>query len=440
MAGNRYGVVFCGGGPAATGVLVAAAAEGRLDELLSRRVCFLERGALLGPGALGHYPITGNTRSSTFLRAFETEASHRAFDSVRTDPSTGELDRLRDEFPPLPLVGRHLASLGRAVQSLVQATPGSAVLTNRSVRELWLLAGGGVEVVAESAPDGQVTTVAGDQAVLAMGGRPRTGWAELSLLPGLDLAPYADKVCHADDLIDDRVGLRPDLRRAVTGTGEVVVVGGSHSAWSAAWLLDQDPELRDAEGRPPRVTVLHRGRLRIFFGSAAEARAADYAFDPDDVCPVTGVVHRHGGLRADARDLAWAATHDRQGAGPVRAIDLLDNGTSTAAVQEALHGAGAVVAAVGYEPCLPTVRRPDGREVRLGYDEGGARVTARAQLVTEDGTVLPELLALGLGAGQPAVGELAGEPSFTGRIDAVRLYQAEVGRIVLEALLGPRHS
>jgi hypothetical protein len=184
------------------------------------------------------------------------------------------------------------------------------------------------------------------------------------------------------------------------------------------------------------VTVLHRSPLRFFFRSVARARAAGYAFDATaDVCPQTGVVNRHGGLRADAHRLAWAATHDGRAAGPVRAIARDVEGARTAA-SEVLDSAGAVIAAVGYEANLPALSWPDGRPVRLATTASGLRVTGQARLVSAEGTELPQLLAFGLGAGQPPTGALAGEPSYTGRLDAVRLYQNEVGGIVLDSLLG----
>jgi hypothetical protein len=263
----------------------------------------------------------------------------------------------------------------------------------------------------------------------------------VTLLPGLDLAAYPEKMCHAAALLDDRIGLPLRLRRAITNAGEAVVVGGSHSAWSAAWMLMHDPNLRDADGRPPEVTVLHRSPPRFFFWTAARARAAGYAFDETlDVCPHTGIVHRHGGLRADAHALAWAATRDGRQEGPVRAIALADEPRTRAAAERALDRAGAIIAGVGYQPNVPSLRWPDGRPLRLASDKHGAQVTERAQLVSEEGTVLPELLGLGLGAGLSPSGELAGEPSYTGRVDAVRLYQAEIGRIVLDSLLGVAQS
>jgi hypothetical protein len=441
MAGSRYGVVFCGGGPAATGIVVCAAATGRLDELLSRGVCIIERGDVIGPGAIGHYPLSANTRGGSFLQCLETGQLRGEFDPVLADSSTLELARLRDDFPRLPLVGRHLEIMGRAVRAVVESDPASAVVTRHEVREVRLLADGGVDVAFDPIDGGSTVTATADYAVIAMGGAPRAQLEELTLLPGLSLAGYREKLCHAGVLLDDRIGLPPHLRRAIVSSREATIVGGSHSAWSAAWMLVHDPHLRDADGHPPRVTVLHRSPFRFYFRDLAHARAAGYNLDERlDVCPRTGVVNRHSGLRADAHALAWAATHNGRHETPVRTLALVDEPRSRAGAAQALDRAGAIIAAVGYQPNLPTFVSPDGRPLQLAADDSGVHVTDKAQLVSAEGDVLPELLAFGLGAGLTAAGELAGEPAYTGRLDAVRLYQAEVGCVVLDSLLGGAHS
>lgn len=370
---HSYGVVFCGGGPAAIGPLVCAAVEGRLEALLDRGVCIVERGSRIGPGSIGHYPITANTRGNTFLRCLAAPQ----FAYVRDDPATRELERLRHVFPRLPLVGAHLEALGAAVHALLDAHPRCSVLTGHTVDELRVLPDGGVTVRA----DGRELTA--ERVVLAMGGRPLQ-------------VPYASaRTCHADLLLDDRKGLPKALERGIAETGEAVIVGGSHSAWSAAWLLLRHPAR-------PRVTLLHRTPPRLFYWSVQDARKAGYDFDRErDVCPRTGAVNRHGGLRADAHALAREALAKQV---PLRVISLSDR----ARAQRALEQAGAIVAAVGYGPALPRIH---------GLPRPG------------------ELLAYGLGAGLPARGALAGEPSYEGVLDVVRLYQAEVGSIVLDALL-----
>ena len=371
--GHSYGVVFCGGGPAAIGPIVCAAVEGRLEALLDRGVCIVERDARIGPGSIGHYPITANTRGNTFLRCLAAPQ----FARVHDDPATRQLERLRHVFPRLPLVGAHLEALGATVHALLDAHRRCSVLTGHTVDELHALPGGGVTVCA----DGLELTA--ERVVVAMGGRPRQ-------------VPYAGaRTCHTDLLLDDRQGLPQALELGIAETGEAVVVGGSHSAWSAAWLLLRHPAR-------PRVTLIHRAPPRLFYGSVGAARDAGYDFDRDsDVCPQTGMVNRHGGLRSDAHALAREALAKQV---PLRVISLGDRGRAQRAIEEA----GAIVAAVGYRPALPRIH---------GVPRPG------------------ELLAYGLGAGLPARGVLAGEPSYTGAVDVVRLYQAEVGSIVLDALL-----
>ena len=70
--------------------------------------------------------------------------------------------------------------------------------------------------------------------------------------------------------------------------------------------------------------------------------------------------------------------------------------------------------------------------------DNGLVVTREAALVTAEGTVVPEILVSGLGAGLTAESGFPCEPSYRGRFDAVRLYQNEVGRIVLRSLLADR--
>lgn len=381
---HDYGIVFCGGGPAAIGPVVCAAVEGRLEALLDRGVCIVERGAQIGPGSIGHYPISANTRGNTFLRCLVAPQ----LEHVRDDPATRALERLRYTFPRLPLVGTHLEALGGAVRTLLEAHPRCSVLTGHTVEELHALPGGGVTVRAGG------LELTAERAVIAMGGRP---------LP----TPYASaKTCHADLLLDDRKGLPDELQRGIAETREVVVVGGSHSAWSTAWLLLRHPAR-------PRVTVLHRTPPRLFYWSVDAARKAGYDFDSKrDVCARTGRVNRHGGLRSDAHALASHALAKQV---PVHVVSLSDR----AGARRALEQAGAILAAVGYAPNLPRIH---------GAPRPG------------------ELLAYGLGAGLPARGLLAGEPSYKGAIDSVRAYQTEVGRIVLDVLLvngvspaGPGH-
>jgi hypothetical protein len=421
---------------------VCAVQDGRLDELLDRGICLIEQGETLAAGSIGHYRIAGNTTARSFVRWLDDPEPRRLFPALVDDPATKELVRSGTGYPPLRLVRPYLERLGEALQQLVESHERCRIALRTSVRSVHLLAGGGVRVTAEpvDAPAGAFSVTA-ETAVIAMGGCEPPALGSLGLLPGVTLAEHAAKLCHASALIDERLGIPAHLAEAVRETGAAVVVGGSHSAWSAAWLLVQDPALRGSEGTPPTVTVLHRKPIPFFYATVAEARAESYdGFDERlDVCPSTGRVYHWAGLRApDARALALAAVRGGSEQPPVRALRLVDEPEVRRVVRRSLDAAGLVVAATGYRASLPDLARPDGGRLEPAVSDRGIVVTPDTRLVTADGAVVPELLLPGLGAGLGAGSGVACEPSYRGRLDAVRLYQNEVGRVVLRSLLGER--
>jgi hypothetical protein len=435
------GVVFCGGGPAATGAIVCASQDGRLDELLDRGICVIEQGETLAAGSIGHYRIVGNTTARSFVRWLDDPEPRRLFATLVDDPATKALVRTGTRYPPLRLVRPYLERLGEVLQHLVESHERCTVALRTSVRSVHLLAGGGVRVTAEPVGDSaDAFSVTAENAVIAMGGCEPPDLRTLCLLPGLTLAECAPKLCHASALIDERLGIPAPLAEAVREAGAAVVVGGSHSAWSAAWLLVHDPAFRGSDGNPPTVTVLHRRPVSFFYATVAEARAENYGFDEVlDVCPSTGRVYHWAGLRApDARALALAAVRRGSKQPPVRALRLVDEPEVRRVVRRTLDTAGLVVAATGYRARLPDLAWHDGVRLEPGVSESGVIVTPETRLVTADGTVVRELFLPGLGAGLGADSGLACEPSYTGRLDAVRLYQNEVGRVILRSLLGDR--
>ncbi|RPF29770.1 hypothetical protein EDD96_6313 [Streptomyces sp. Ag109_G2-6] len=422
-ADQYFGLVFCGGGPAALGPIIAAARSGRLDALLDRGVALVEPGPV-GPGGLAHYRIGANSLGGPFLECLDGLPATGPFAALHDLPETRLLREHADEHPPLSVVAPFLTRLGAVVTGLLEAHPRCAVFTDRA------------EAVRLTADGVAVTTGAGleltaRRAVLATGGRPLGGYADAEVVPGLELAPYRDKVCHSSSLIDARH--TPPAAR-----GKAVVVGGSHSAWSAVDLL--------LAGGTDTVTVVHRTGLRLFYDGADAARADGYPFDPVlDVCPLNGRVNRYGGLRGRAHELARAAL-GLPGAAPAP-VRLLRAGDpqDTEAAHKALAEADVIVMANGFEADLPPLGHADGTPLVPATGPTGTLVTDRGHLVDVHGTAHPRLLAYGLGAGLAPSADIGGEPSYTRRADGVWLYQHDIGEIVLddlmhEATTGETHS
>ena len=426
----EFGLVVCGGGPAGLGPLVAAARLGVLESLLDRGVLLVEPAAP-GPGAFAHYGgLRANSLGGAFLESLD-ELAGPAFAHVKQARETLALARWSRGNPPLGLVAAYLARLGEAVVSALRAHPACEVTTAARVTRIDEVREG-VAVLIEGADTRRVVA---DRAILAMGGRPLAAYREMPVVPGVSLAAYRSKVCHTADLLDSRYGLPWRLVGAIRQSGRAAIIGSAHSAWSAVGSLRDDP--RFLGGPAVRLSVLHRGPIRLFYTSAQEARDAGYCFDPvNDVCPLSGRVHRFGGLRGEPRRLAamsMGLVEGRLAAELVR-IDAAD-AHSRDEVKQLLDEAGAVIVATGYQARLPLLRREDGTELVAAVAESGTVVDGAGHLVDIDGHAHPRLLAYGLGAGQGVSRDVGGEPGYDRRADGVWLYQHDVGRLVLDELL-----
>ncbi|MBV9845786.1 MAG: FAD/NAD(P)-binding protein [Kutzneria sp.] len=406
-----FGVVFCGGGPAAIGPIIAAARTGRLDDLLNRGIALIEPGPI-GPGGFAHHRIAANSLGGPFLECLD-DLDGTPFAALRELPETRALRALADVHPPLSVVASFLARLGAVVSDLLQAHPRCRSVSSTVV---------GLRLAADTV---HVATADGgrlhaDRVVIASGGRPLSDFAGAEIVPGLSLAPHRAKVWHSEAFIDAR-------RRAPAARGKVVIVGGSHSAWSVADLILSDVD---------ELTVVHRSGIRLFYRGVEQARSDGYLFDPvRDVCPASGRVNRYGGLRGRAFELARAALGlAGPGPRPVRLVHV-DGPESRPAAERAFADADLIVMANGFEAALPPISYADGTPLIAAVGPTGTVVTATGHLVDVRGNVHPNLLAYGLGAGLAPSAEVGGEPSYTRRADGVWLYQYDIGRIVLDDLL-----
>lgn len=430
----EYGLAVCGGGPAGTGPIIAAARDGRLDELLDLGVILIERNKP-GSGKLGDYQITANSLGMAFLEGV---------DGIRQGPLSWlagcrEAERLRTyamRHPPLSVVAPFLDRVGEAVAGLLSEHPRCRVVTEATVEEIRCLPADVVAVHATASPDASALTFTATRALIAMGGRPHYDPTGLDAV----LGSARHKTAHADHFIDRTRPIPRSLLRSIEECGRVVIVGSSHSAWSVALLL----HLGGIDGgastaASPDISMLAKSPIRLFYGSAEEALADGYSFEAEDICPLSGRVNRYGGLRGPARDLARATLGLADTPSPVRIASLA--GTDPSRIEDEVERAGAVVMATGHRAHLPTLRRADGSEVTPVHADGGTVVNDLGHLVGSDGTAYPAFIVYGLGAGLRSSTAIGGEPSFHRRATGVWLYQNHLGSAVVGDVLataGPR--
>jgi hypothetical protein len=426
-----YGLAVCGAGPAGIGLFVAAARDGMLDALLDRGVVLIERD-VPGSGTIGRHRISANSLGGAFLEGV---------DGIMRGPLAWlafcpQAERLRahaTRHPPLSLVAPFLDEVGRAVTDLLRRHPRCTVACGATVHEVRYDPSGGVTVRAHAGRNSPELTVTAARIVIAMGGEADRDPAELDPVLCAALPAVGGRIAHADDFIDRTRTAPAAVLEAIRRTGRVTVVGASHSAWSVALLLDRGAIDGLPRPRPGGICLLARSGARLYYPSGAEAAADGYPFTSADICPLSGRVNRYGGLRGEARDLARATLGLVRAPSPVRIVSLA--GTDPGAIRGELQRAGAVVMATGHRARLPRLRTMDGTDIVPAQDRGGTVVTDLGHLVSSDGTVYPELIVYGLGAGLRPSAAIGGEPSFHRRATGIWLFQNHLGSAVVRDLL-----
>ncbi|HSI59462.1 MAG TPA: hypothetical protein VLA16_18005, partial [Ideonella sp.] len=335
---------------------------------------------------------------------------------------------------PLPVAAAFLRAIGGVAAREIAAHPPSRLLLGRRARQVARQGAGDWRVLLD---DG--STLHTRRVLFAMGGRQELAEAlGRELLPGLRLVDgFAARCMLTGELFAEGGVLRLRRRLAGIAAPRAVIVGGSHSAVTAAQVLLASAGL---PWGPGAITLLHRRAPRLFYPDRDAARADGYLqFGRDDVCPRTGRVFRLAGLRMAARELlrqAWGLG----GAAPEPRLCLAElPAMAPAALRALLAGADVIVPAFGYRPNTVQVVDEQGRRIALRAEAGPREplVDAQCRVLAADGSALPDLFGIGLASGfVPRDAQLGGEASFDGQTNGLWLYQNGVGRRVLDQLRG----
>jgi len=404
MAEELVPLQVIGAGPAGMSLVLALCnrvAAGEDDAPAARRLldslCMFEAGARPG-GKMAHYHINANTNARD---AVDGIADGTPFAALRNrylaHPETAV------DLISLPRVGELIVEpLAAEIAGLLGARLRCATPVTRVAIER--------DRFVSHGEDG--ATLARSRNLLLCCGAAET--------PLPELEPYRDRWEGSGKfLLRDRVDGLP--RRP----GPVVIVGASHSAFSCAWRLLHDP-LTSAYGAGRDIVILHR-RERIRLRCTPEFAAAHgIDYDPRrDVCPHTGLVFRHGGLRKDARQLYLDLRDGRETR--VRLLEM----RSLDEQRELLDAAALILQATGFGPNLPPFER-DGKPLRVGAP------TLDGELRDADsGEIVAGLYGMGLGLNILPPGPARGEASFSGGVHGFQSYPLAIApRIIARIIAG----
>jgi hypothetical protein len=423
-----HSTVIAGGGPGGLGPLLWAAQKGCLEEWLDRGVALVESSGRLG-GSLGGYGINSDSLGGSYLECLDADALPAALLGLRHDPVTEEMRRHRDRFPPLPLVDRYMGRIGEALAAMVAGRSGCGLHLNTTVEALQLREDG--TVAAWIRRGAMAETLLAHSAVVAVGGR-QLG-EDQQLVPGLRIADCSARHVLPSGRLLTHDGLA-QADRIVRDAGErrIVVLGGSHSAYAAAWALLELPGAATlADGQ---VAIVQRRPPRVFYPDRAAAEADGYAVAPGDVCARTGRVNRMGGLRGHGNDI-WrriARRPDVVAESRVAIRHLQD--FSDAALRAEIEQAALVVPCFGYRSATLPIFDAAGERVRLAADDNGNAVSAACRLLRADGVELPNIFGVGLGTGFRPSEAMGCEPNFDGQANSLWLYQNDIGGLIYRGI------
>jgi hypothetical protein len=429
------GTLIAGGGSAGLGPLIAAARLGELDNWLDHGLAVIEKGNAWG-GAIGGYSLNADTPATTFLECLEGGALGRLFEPVREHETTRRLRNWSHHTPPLALIGDYMARLGQALEDHVTGHRSGISRPHTTLNSVHLKSDGAIEAVIASDDDGGVTrSIRTKSLILSLGGyQDFAQCSSLQPCPGVSLGSMDPaKIMLSDHLLSAH-GVRDALLSLGARTDpQVVILGGSHSALSAAWTLTN--LLPPGTFSAGRIRLLYRNRMRVFYPSAEEALADGYSdFTAEDVCPVTRRVFRLGGLRADGRQL-WRRLSGRPGTEPEPRIALQRiNELSPSRFRAQLQEADLIICALGYRPRTVPVFDARGRPVPLMADRGQRSVDSNCHVRRADGRSLPNLFSLGLASGYVPNRAMGGEASFVGQQNSLWLYQNDIGQSVFRSV------
>jgi hypothetical protein len=440
-----FKLAIIGGGPSGCSVIVRAVRTGNVDELCNdddeqslAGVCIIDQCTLkrFGGGRLQDYVINSNTFANKFAsNVLEDKADSLPpetckgtyFEKLKESENCKLLENAGSKQGSLEVVGGFLRDVGRSVIETIVKYPSSSCLFDTKVLAvqkwekldslfLWRL--------TISTDNNQERYMYARDVLFATGGRQET--------PVLPNSYHNSKIVSSDFVVTEEgiEDIRKRVRKSIKNFGKhkIVIVGGSHSAFSAAWIClnklgdgDKDKDKVKDDKKMDRdgvdgskdkevdkgaskatslstkiekekntisndssnsVLILHRSFIKVFYSTKKEADT-DYYHDIGVVNKSTGQIHPFGGLRGDSKALWREVKQGRESRVRLLAlrngVDINQQNIATKLFDEA----AVIIWACGYLTNICPVYEADGvTKIPLCFYRGQVEVDDLAQILT----------------------------------------------------------
>jgi hypothetical protein len=426
---GEFNLVVLGAGPAGTGLLYSAIRNGKLAELCEKGIAYVDMQKSFGAGTIGQFVINSDTAAAVLLESLPV-FDRSEFVSARLRKLINVITQRGYRSLPLEWVGSFLKELGLLLEKRITTHPHCAFFPETRVKAVHQLSSGKWKVEFENDNFIQCNDL-----VFAMGGwQDHEEHMKRVICGTLTLEPFRSKVMSTGSFFTPQGVQAVTEKLQSVSHPRVVIIGGSHSAFSSACLLLR--KMKTVKWDEGAISLMYRSKLKLFYPSRDEALAEGYRdFNDNDICPLTKKVFRLAGLRLDSRDLlrqimGLSGTTERR----VKLVDLKKENADT--IEKKLKEADLIIPAFGFKSRTVPVYTSVGHKWKLMGEHGNALVNKFCQVIDCDGIPLPNVYGIGLASGFVPWGKLGGEPGFSGQTNGLWLYQNGVGEMILDQITG----
>ena len=421
-----FETVIIGGGPAGTGPLFKAMKDGRFNELLETGIAIVEQSNTLVKGSISQFEVNSDTYSNVFLECLQGKTKqYLPLDELAEEAAF--IRSYHGKKIPLNCLEQYLSKLGQLLEQQLLRQPQCAVFKNSTATKV-MRQNDGIFLVYLST---YANPIKAKKVVFATGGKA-LNLKQQALFDGkFTLQPFESKIILADNLLK---GKYPQLPAKNTDRGlKTVILGGSHSAFSAAAYLLEHYNNQHVEKHS--INIWGTKSPKIYFPTIEEAQEYGYTdFSEQDICPKTQRLYRLAGLRMDGRQLAMQMMGLLKGEKDER-VQFNNCRINSSTLQQQLEEADLIILALGYQFGMVPVLNQEGMSIPFLGSLTKHWVNDKAELLDVANQPIKNLMAIGLATGYVPKGELGGENSFHGQTNGLWYYQNLIGNLILEQLL-----
>lgn len=422
------------------GPIVSAYQNDLLDKVLNKGIVLIDRKKILGVGSFGEYDITANSLGKVFLECLEKIKKDSGFFNLINHEYVKELKLYNEKAPNLSLVAKYLGLLSEYLIDQIKIHQKCSIFRSANILDIQQKETGLYAINMEVNGGGQSHTrkIYARNIILNLGGQQNpNNYLYRSLWNGFNLSSYRDRVIPSGALLRlSQSKLNTILSK---NPSKIVVVGGSHSAFSVTMKLAEQHQKASKIKR--EIFILHRNDIRLFFNNKQDAEEAHYLFDVEkDICKLSGRVNRFSGLRYNAFDFASKLLKTGQMKEENCEINLYKISINPSLQQSKLlknlfEMANLIIPCFGYQANLVPIYDNNKHLIPIRQELDGLYGDDKGRVYTKDNDLIPNIYSYGLGSGLKRSEKIGGELSFQGRLDGVWLYQNDIGRIILEQML-----